>query len=71
MKEGANLFSGTTSNAFDRVWVSRIGSDNTVYPFPGIRTRGGYCKHEMAVLIIRGDLSTAFPNGVPYQPRLG
>jgi hypothetical protein len=36
--------------------------------FGGIRSKGGYCKHELAVIIYRGEEKQAFPDGVPYQP---
>jgi hypothetical protein len=68
--ELANVFSNTSSRLENRNWVSRTGSNSVVYPFPGIKTTGGYCKHELAVLIIRQNLSDAFPNGIPYQPRI-
>lgn len=32
--------------------------------FNGIRNADGYCKHEVAVLRIRKELSSAFPNGL-------
>jgi hypothetical protein len=68
--ENANVFSNTSSRLQNRNWVSRTGSNSVVYPFPGIKMKGGYCKHELAVLIIRNNLVDAFPDGVPYQPRI-
>lgn len=37
--------------------------------FDGIRARGGYCIHELAVLRIRGDMKKAFPDGTPKDIR--
>lgn len=33
--------------------------------FVGIKSVGGYCQHEMAVLRLRKEIDAAFPNGVP------
>lgn len=35
--------------------------------FSGIRNRGGYCKHEIAVILYRGEQDKYFPNGVPVE----
>lgn len=65
-----NLFASSQSQTFDRNWDSRIASDGAVTPFPGIRDRGGYCIHELAVLNIRQEIDNAFPNGIPYEPKI-
>lgn len=33
--------------------------------FKGVRSVGGYCIHELAVLRVRKEVAEAFPNGVP------
>jgi hypothetical protein len=38
--------------------------------FNGIRAKGGYCIHELAVIIYRGEQKQAFPDGIPYEPEL-
>lgn len=65
-----NLFASSQSQTFDRNWNSRTSSDGSVTPFPGIRDRGGYCIHELAVLNIRQEIDDAFPSGIPYEPRI-
>lgn len=37
--------------------------------FDGIRDKGGYCIHELAVLRIRKEISAAFPDGIPSDIR--
>jgi hypothetical protein len=56
-----NLFSSSQSKTFDRKW--KVG-------FIGIKQRGYYCKHEMAVINYRGETEQAFPNGIPYEPKI-
>lgn len=68
--QNRNLFSSFQSRMFDRNWNSRTTSQGVVKPFPGIRDRGGYCEHELAVLNIREEIDDAFPTGIPYQPRI-
>ncbi len=58
-KKAKNLFSRFTSETFDNDWGEGFG---------GIRARGYYCIHELAVLRVRGEMEAAFPNGIPYQP---
>lgn len=38
--------------------------------FGGIRSKGGYCIHEIAVIIYRGEIKQAFPDGIPYEPEI-
>ena len=35
--------------------------------FGGIRSYGGYCKHEIAVILLRGEKDKYFPNGLPIE----
>lgn len=64
-----NLFSSYNSSTFDRNWRTRTNSSTGVTSeFGGIRQRGFYCKHEMAVIRVREENDAAFPNGIPYEP---
>lgn len=65
-----NLFSSYNSNTLDRNWKSRTSAEGVTSDFTGIRKRGYYCKHEMAVLRLRNELDAAFPDGVPYEPKI-
>lgn len=72
-------FSAPRCNCPDAI-QSRIGQTTARFPSRyfsqawtdavGIKDIGGYCKHEMAVLIIREELDKAYPNGVPYRPKI-
>jgi hypothetical protein len=68
--QNKNLFASSQTLTFDRNWNSRIGGQGQTILFPGIRDRGGYCIHELAVLNIRGEIDAAFPQGIPYQPKI-
>lgn len=37
--------------------------------FIGVKAIGGYCIHELAVLRIRKEIKTAFPDGIPSDYR--
>lgn len=65
-----NLFASSQTLTFDRNWKSRVTSNGNTITFPGIRERGGYCIHELAVLRINDTLKDAFPNGLEYKPRI-
>lgn len=56
-----NLYSSYTSETFDRNWDTN---------FTGIRDTGGYCIHELAVIMYRKELKQAYPQGIPYKPRM-
>lgn len=49
-------------------FLSETFSSDWSDDFNGIRSKGGYCKHELAVIIYRGEEKLAFPDGVPYDP---
>lgn len=65
-----NMFSNYNSQTFDRNWRTKTTNAGTISEFNGIRKRGFYCKHELAVLRVRGEMETAFPNGIPYEPKI-
>lgn len=70
-KADKNLFSSYNSNTFDRNWKTRTNSSTgETSEFRGIRQRGYYCKHEMCVIRVRDEIGQAFPNGIPYEPRI-
>ena len=50
-------------------YISRqIGLDWSA-GFDGVRARGGYCIHEMAVIRFRKETDLAFPSGLPTDAR--
>ena len=55
-KRGSIPGSTSLSNQINTDW-----SNN----FTGIRSKNGYCIHELATLSIRKELELAFPNGLP------
>jgi hypothetical protein len=69
-KQNKNLFASSQTLTFDRNWQSRTSSGGTTIDFPGIRQRGGYCIHELAVLRITDTQKEAFPSGIPYKPKI-
>lgn len=67
-KLNKNLFSNYNSSTFDRNWKTKTNSTGQQTNFQGIRERGYYCEHEFSVMRLRGEVETAFPSGVPYEP---
>jgi hypothetical protein len=51
-------------------YISETFASDWSSGFNGIRTKGGYCIHELAVIMYRGEEKLAFPDGVPYEPEL-
>lgn len=63
-----NFFSSYFSDTFDRNWKTKVDVEGAISSFNGIRNRGFYCKHELAVIRVRDEIKEAFPNGIPYEP---
>lgn len=59
-KRGGNPGADTLSEQIPSDWSSG---------FNGIRSTGGYCIHELAVLRIRKEVDAAFPGGIPKDLR--
>lgn len=63
-KKDRNVGSDFVSEQFNKNWSETAKGK----PFGGVRNKGGYCIHELSVIMYRKETAEAFPGGIPYQP---